>query len=72
MLINEGKCDISPEDNVGMTPLHIVCQTGHIEVAKFLVDKGADVDHEDTQGRIPLNHAVGNSHKEIIKFLTFE
>jgi len=72
MLITEGKCDISPEDDDGMTPLHIVCQYGHIEVAKFLVDNGADVDHEDTHGCIPLNHAVGSGHKEIIKLLIVE
>lgn len=71
-LIIEGKCEISPEDDYGMTPLHISCQNGHIEVAKFLVDKGADVDHKDTQGQIPLNHAVGNNHKGIIKLLIFE
>jgi len=54
VLINEGKCDISPEDNGGMTPLHIVCQNGHVEVAKFLVDKGANVDHADLYAHVAL------------------
>ena len=66
-LIVEGKCDISPEDDDGMTPLHIACQNGHISVAEFLLANKADVDHEDTQGNTPLNHAVTNWHEELIR-----
>ena len=70
-LFVEGKCDISPEDDDGMIPLHIACQNGHINVAKFLLlfAKNADVDHKDRNGYTPLNHAVENGHKELVRLL---
>ena len=64
-----GKCTISPEDNDGMTPLHIACQNGHIIVARFLLDKRTDIDHEDTQGHTPLNYAIKHDHKDMLKLL---
>ena len=68
-LIVQGKCDISPKDDDGMTPLHIACQIGHKSLAKFLLANKADVDHEDRKGHTPLNYAVGNGHKELFRQL---
>lgn len=36
------------KDKDGRTPLHWACLGVHLEVVKFLVDKGSDVNAEDS------------------------
>ena len=69
MLVEKDTCNISPEDNDGMTPLHFACQNGHTKVVTSLLVRGADVDHTNAQGCTPLNLAVTNGHKEAVELL---
>jgi ankyrin repeat protein len=56
-LISEGE-NVSAADGSFLTPLHLACQQGHLEVARLLVAAGAPVDLRDSYGNTPLWRAV--------------
>lgn len=67
--INKG-ADISTKDNHGKTPLHIAAKRGLLDIAKFLLDKGADIDAQENKfGRAPLHLAAAKGHLDIVKYL---
>ncbi|MHC4096327.1 MAG: ankyrin repeat domain-containing protein [Planctomycetota bacterium] len=53
----------------GSTPMHFAAYQGHIEVAKFLLAKGADVHAKDSQDRTPLHYAARGGNKNMAQFL---
>jgi ankyrin repeat protein len=57
---------INARDKEGRTPLHWACRGVHLEIVRFLVDKGADVNVEDYNKIVPLHSlAVRNNTKAI-------
>jgi len=59
------------EEQHGSTPLHIAVEYSKegMEVAKLLVDRGADVNLKDSDGKTPLDLAVEDENTEMIKYL---
>jgi ankyrin repeat protein len=54
----------------GVTLLYITCQEGHLEVAKLLLDFGANVHRVYTEkNETPLYVACEMGHVEVAKFL---
>ena len=54
----------------GETPLSTACFSGHIRVAKLLIDRGADINKaNDNNGWTPLHCACCNGYKHIAKLL---
>ncbi|XP_049336563.1 B-cell lymphoma 3 protein homolog [Astyanax mexicanus] len=54
----------------GLTPLHLAVQDGKKNLAKMLLDSGADINAVDIKsGRSPLMHAVENNCLEMVNFL---
>eukprot|EP01122_Echinamoeba_exundans_P014044 TRINITY_DN6282_c0_g2_i2.p1 TRINITY_DN6282_c0_g2~~TRINITY_DN6282_c0_g2_i2.p1 ORF type:complete len:142 (-),score=43.59 TRINITY_DN6282_c0_g2_i2:575-946(-) len=51
------------------TPLHYAADFGQVEVAKYLVSKGAKLDVKDGFGITPLLAAVYENHAEVVEFL---
>ncbi|WYZ43460.1 hypothetical protein EsH8_VI_001159 [Colletotrichum jinshuiense] len=49
--------------------LYVSSLNGHVEVVKFLLERGADVTVATNDGRTPLYTASQNGHPEIIKLL---
>jgi RNA polymerase sigma factor (sigma-70 family) len=45
------------QDGAGMTALHHAAERGATEIARLLVDAGADVNARDAYGQAPLDHA---------------
>lgn len=53
--------DPNHQDGQGFTPLHFAAQQWSIEVARLLLDHGAEVDQLNRHGNSPLFVAVFNS-----------
>jgi ankyrin repeat protein len=51
------------------TLLHLASQEGHVAVARFLVEQGADVMSRDRYGRTPLHEASKSGKLEAVQFL---
>lgn len=51
------------------TPFIATCYGGHLEVAKMLIEAGADINKFDKNGNNALNKAMWVEHKEVIIFL---
>jgi len=66
---------ISPQDansrnfNNDMTPLHIASGEGHLDIARFLVDHGANVAAQGRNGATPLHVASLNGRLDLAQFL---
>ena len=53
----------------GLTPLHIMCSDGNLEVVKNLLDRGACITVSDNDGRTPLHIACFKGHYDLVKEL---
>ena len=51
------------------TTLIEASRVGYLEVAKCLLERGADVDKPDKRGETPLHWASGNGHVEVVETL---
>jgi len=59
-----------PKSDIGYRPLHYAAQSGHADVARVLIQKGADVTHIDRGGMTALDLAITKSDLAIMKLLT--
>ena len=55
------------EDYAAHTPLYHAAQKGHLEIARLLIEDGADIDHES--GDSPLLWACYYGHTDMVKLL---
>ena len=53
----------------GVTPLHLAAKKGLKDIAKLLLQKGADVNVKDDAGDTPLHTAAAYGQRELVKFL---
>lgn len=51
------------------TPLILAAQGGHIDIAEYLIKKGADMNTKDMFGRTPLSHSLEAGQLSMAKFL---
>ncbi len=68
-LIEQNPELVNARDKDGRTPLHWACRGVHLEVVKFLVDKGADVNAEDSNKVVPLHSLAIRNSTEAIELL---
>ena len=52
-----------------LCPLRLAAETGVVEMARLLIDKGAKIDSRDETGDTPLINAVQHGHIEMAKYL---
>ncbi|WMT84151.1 ankyrin repeat domain-containing protein [Wolbachia endosymbiont of Listronotus oregonensis] len=59
---------VKDKDIYGCNPLHWSAQQGNLNIAKFLVEKGADIGAKDKNGRTSLRIAACNGNLDMVKF----
>lgn len=52
--------------------LYIACRNGHLDVARFLREKGGDVQAKGYFGASPLHWAAGAGHRHVVEWLVSE
>ncbi|XP_064455866.1 uncharacterized protein LOC135366853 isoform X2 [Ornithodoros turicata] len=60
---------VDARDNAGYTPLHESCSRGHLNIARALLQYGADANASSAGGVRPLHDAVENNHVEVVRLL---
>lgn len=64
LLIKTGKSPLNAKDVYGFTPLHHAMAEGHVDIALFLVEQGADPEVQDAEGLTPSQVALNKECKE--------
>jgi ankyrin repeat protein/L-ascorbate metabolism protein UlaG (beta-lactamase superfamily) len=61
---------LNAANDVGRTPLHVAANSGHTELAVWLIKQGADVNRRESSYQLtPLHLAVWNGHLEVTRLL---
>lgn len=60
------------KDSKGRTALHYACRNGHVAVARFLVENGANLRSQGKKGVTPFQLAVWQNRLPICRFLVEE
>ena len=64
VLISAG-ADVDLAGHGGVTALHIACMSGHLEVAKLLLQNGANIEAKDDVKFSPLHLACYFGHEKV-------
>ncbi|WP_353286446.1 ankyrin repeat domain-containing protein [Wolbachia endosymbiont (group A) of Crataerina pallida] len=68
ILFDRKHFSVKDKDIYGCNPLHWTAQQGNLNIAKFLVDKGADIGAKGNDGRTPLHVAACSGDLDMVKF----
>jgi ankyrin repeat protein len=68
-LLELGKAEVDLAERTNDSPLLIACQEGYLEVARALIDHGADVNYQNNKGVTPLIRAVYGNHRDLTEYL---
>ncbi|MEZ5357377.1 MAG: ankyrin repeat domain-containing protein [Candidatus Zixiibacteriota bacterium] len=68
-LISHDKTIVNFKDDRGTTALHLACDSGRTEVAKYLIQNGADLLAVDNDGDTPLHYAAFSGYPDCIRLL---
>ncbi|KAJ5651018.1 uncharacterized protein N7484_004741 [Penicillium longicatenatum] len=69
LLIRNYKGRINEQGNMGWTALAAACGRGNLEIAKRLLENGADLTIMNNEGKTPLALSCLNGHYEVVKLL---
>lgn len=64
-----GRALINQKNIGGATALHLACREGNFEIAKTLIDSGANINATDNEGWTPLMRASLAGQAQIVEFL---
>ena len=73
LLVESGKVDIGMKNKRGETAFHVAVEKGHVEIAEYLIRKGASVNgpviSAENGAMFPLWEAVRNDHVKVVELL---
>ena len=55
------------DNKAGVTPLIVAGERNHLELAEFLLAKGADVNHAEIHGYLAISRALWKGNKDIVR-----
>lgn len=61
--------NVTSKDALGETPLHYAAGMGYIELAEFLIIKGADLEAKSIDGYTPYLEAISQGKEDLAKML---
>jgi ankyrin repeat protein len=68
-LVDESPQLLNARDENGKTPLSLAVEKGNIDIAQFLIKRGADVNLADMENKSPLHIAAAKGDPEIVMLL---
>jgi ankyrin repeat protein len=68
-LTDDGWKNVNERGAMDYTPLHYAAKHGHVDVAEWLIEKGADVNAKDKNGETPLHLAACDGFIEVARLL---
>ncbi|XP_078600101.1 uncharacterized protein LOC144875153 [Branchiostoma floridae x Branchiostoma japonicum] len=68
-VIESGHLRVSVEDETGTTPLHLAAANRHVNIARYLLHKGANVDERNHMDETALHLAAGSGDVRMVKLL---
>ena len=68
-LLGKGANVNDQENKAGVTPLSVAAEEGHVEMARVLVEHGADLEAGEHNGYTPLSRALWRDQKEVVSLL---
>ena len=68
-LLAKGEVDLEDKNAMKVTPLHIAAFSGHFEIAKLLLENGANVNAIGRDNQTPIHFAAINGQTKIIPLL---
>ena len=68
-LIEREKVNIDTKNESGVTPLICACSSGNLQIAEYLINKGANINLCDDDWNTPLHIAARGGHLDIVKCL---
>lgn len=69
VFLRNGKAKLEEADETGSTALHHAAAQGHVEIARLLLDSGAQVDVRNREGLTPLDMAKRMEKEDCVRFL---
>lgn len=60
---------VNAPETTGHSPLLLAVARGHIAIARFLLENGADLSHQNVRGQSALHRAVNTGNMELVDFL---
>jgi len=70
LLLEKGNADATINGCNGVSPLHIACEKGYINVAKVLIKKGVNLNLTCDYGYTPMKLATRYGHGELVDILS--
>ena len=66
-LLKDNPSLVFSKDDLGNTPLHWATNTGHRDVAEFLISSKAPIDGRNLKDMTPLHYAALDGHKNVVE-----
>ena len=69
LLLDRKACEVDCRSKHRMTPLHIACMRGNLELSTFLINRGADVLAIDGHSNTVLHYAASSNNADLLRHL---